>query len=273
MRWKMKRKPSMDCIYPSLITTLCCGLLICLSPQTATGTGDERPLVLQYQVSHPRNTDQVSLIFRQKTVELVVNTDFWQEETMPRRLGHFVAFYNWELSHLKRRLEHYHRSFTGTVSLLSLIDIPDLPSMREPAPHAPSISIGGEEVPSRHDHYEALFGIIRSVWDHRWVCYVCASYRIQGDSIVRTMEDPFRAIISSPDARRSNVIDEFSQPRRFEESIEVPRVSGTWVSGSGESLDCIRTGHDGTRMECLDSGFGLFELPVPVQDTSSASGP
>ena len=211
----MNHKPPTGNICPNLVTAVCSGLLLCLSPhattgreeeridisvpeersellpQTTTGTEDGRPVVLQYRVSHPRNTDQVSLVFRQDIVQLVVNTDFWQKETMPRRLGMFGALYNRELSRLKRRLELYHDYHTHTVSILSLLDIPDIPGLTptpDPIPHAPpSISIGGEEVSSKHDHYEALFGIIRSVWDHKWICVHCAFYRIRGGSIMRTI--------------------------------------------------------------------------------------
>ena len=269
----MKRKPSMGRICPSLATTLCSGLLACLSPPTATGTEDERPLVLQYQVSHSLNTDQISLIFRQESVELVVNKDYWQEDAMPRRLGRFRADYNGELSLLKLMVERSHRHFADTVPLLSLLDVPDTPLMRErrPDPHAPRLSLGGEEIPSRHPYYEHLFGILESVWDHRWRCLECASYRIEGDSIVRTMTPVFvpldvlelREALDSPPFNFRNEL--------FESSYLGEHVV-SWVSERGEPLECVRRGHDGARMECLDSRFGLFELPIPVQDTPPAPG-
>ena len=262
----MKRKPSMGRICPSLATTLCSVLLACLSPPTATGTEDERPMVLQYQVSHSLNTDQISLIFRQESVELVVNKDYWQEDAMPRRLGRFRADYNGELSRLKRKVGLYHDRLKRTVPLLSLLDVPDIPSMRErgPDPHAPRLSLGGEEIPSRHRVYEDLFGILESVWDHRWRCLECASYRIEGDSIVRTMNSLFSRF--SLDSPPFTVTDEL-----FESSYLGEHVV-SWVSERGEPLECVRRGHDGARMECLDSRFGLFELPIPVQDTPPAPG-
>ena len=279
----MKRKPSMGRICPGLATALCGGLLACLSPQTAAGTEDERPLVLQYQVSHPRNTDQVSLIFRQEDVELVVNKDYWQEEAMPRRLGRFRADYNGKLSRLKRRLERYHHRLMSTVPLLSLMDIPDLPPMRErrPDPHAPRLSLGGEEIPSRHRVYEDLFGILESVWDHRWRCFECASYRIEGDSIVRTMSpsalDSFELVEFLKALRKALEDLDALEPPPFNvddlfESSHLGRYSVSWVSERGERLECVRRGHDGARMECLDSRFGLFELPIPVEDTPPAPG-
>lgn len=261
----MKRKPSMGRICPSLVTALCSGLLVCLSPQTATGTEDERPMVLQYQVSHPLNTDQISLIFRQEDVELVVNKDYWQKEAMPRRLGRFRADYNGELSLLKLMVERYHRNFANTVPLLSLLDVPDTPSMRErrPDPHAPRLSLGGEEIPSRHPYYEDIFGILESVWDRQWSCLECASYRIEGDSIARTMD---KYALYGLDSPPFNVTDDLF------ESSHLGRYIVSWVSEHGERLECVRRGHDGARMECLDSRFGLFELPMPVRDTPSASG-
>ena len=35
-------------------------------PNQAASSTDKTPLVLQWEVSHPRNTDQISLIFRGK---------------------------------------------------------------------------------------------------------------------------------------------------------------------------------------------------------------
>ena len=164
----MKHKPPTGSIYPSLVTAVCSGLLLCLLPRATTGTEEERPVVLQYQVSHSRNVDQVSLVFRQDTVRLVVNTDFWQRETMPPRLGIFEAGYNRELSRLKERLELYHRYHRNTVSFRSLMDLPGVPGFpSRPDPGASRIFIGGEEVSSGRPHHEVLFGIIRSVWDHQ----------------------------------------------------------------------------------------------------------
>lgn len=278
----MKRKPSMGRICLGLATALCSGLLACLSPQTAAGTEDERPLVLQYQVSHPRNTDQISLIFRQEDVELVVNKDYWQEDAMPRRLGRFRADYNGELSLLKLMVERSHRHFADTVPLLSLLDVPETPSMRErgPDPHAPRLSLGGEEIPSRHRVYEHLFGILESVWDHRWRCLECASYRIEGNSIVRTMTpSAFDAldVLEFREALEAEDLDALGPPPfhfsdELFESSHLGRYSVSWVSERGEHLECVRRGHDGARMECLDSRFGLFELPIPVEDTPPAPG-
>ena len=275
----MKRKPSMGRICPSLATALCGGLLACLSPPTATGTEDERPLVLQYQVSHSLNTDQVSLIFRQEFVELVVNKDYWQKEAMPRRLGRFRADYNGELSRLKREVGLYHDRLKRTVPLLSLLDVPDIPSMRErgPDPHAPRLSLGGEEIPSGHRVYEDLFGILESVWDHRWRCLVCASYRIEGDSIVRTMSPSALDVFELVEFRKALEDLDALEPPPFKvddlfESSHLGRYSVSWVSERGERLECVRRGHDGARMECLDPRFGLFELPIPVEDTPPAPG-
>ena len=269
MRLKMKRKPSMGRICPSLGTALCSGLLVCLSPQTAAGTEDERPMVLQYQVSHPRNTDQISLIFRQEAVELVVNKDYWQEEAMPRRLGRFGALYNWELSSLKLRVERYHRLFTDTVPLLSLLDIPDIPSMRErePDPHAPRLSLGGEEIPIRHGFYEDLFGNPPISMGSPVALPGVRLLSNRGDSIVRTMNPPYAPpALDALDSPPFNVTDEL-----FESSYLGKHIV-SWASVRGEPLDCVRTGHGGARMECLDYRFGLFELPIPVQDTSPAPG-
>ena len=266
----MKHNPPTGGICPNLATAVCSGLLLCLSPQAATGTEEERPLVLQYQVSHSRNVDQISLIFGQDTVRLVVNTDFWQKEAMPPRLGIFEAGYDRELSHLKRRVERYHHIQVNTVSFRSLMDLPYVPNPPRPVSGASRIFIGGEEVSSGRPHYKVLFGIIRSVWDHQWSCVHCASYRMQGDSIVRTIKG-----WTSDGKRRFYLKDKFVISEEFAKSYKFQFEHLTpWTSGDEESLeipglatdlplDCIPRGHSRTRMECADSRFGLFHLPMP----------
>lgn len=274
----MRHTPPTGSRSPRLATAVCSGLLLCLSPLVTAGAEEERPVVLQYQVSHSRNVDQISLVFRQDTVQLVVNTDSWQEETMPPRLGIFEASYNRELSRLKRELEYYRHHHTNTVPLFSLMEVPDVPGFPPmPDPHASRIFIGGEEVSSRHDHYKDLFGIIRSAWDHPWSCVDCASYRMQGDSIVRTIT------LSTSDRQHR-----FSQESEFVKSYGLQFEQLTpWSSGGDGSreipvqrpvfmdgpLDCIPRGDSGARLECVDSRFGIFELSMPAQDTSPASRP
>ena len=267
VRLKMKRKPLMGSIYPRLIAVLCSGLLVCFSPRTTTGIEDEWPMVLQYQALHFRNTDEISLVFRQDTVQLVVNTDSWQKETMPSLLGVFEARYDIDLSILKDRLEIYRDIHTEYgveyrdyyTQFPTLMDIPEFRSMVAPDPEAPIISIGGKEVSSGYDYYETLFEVIRSVWDHQWSCVHCASYRIQGDSIVRAIK------IVSPDGNENQHTDEFFKSSGIEEFAEIP-----WISGDGESIECIQFG---TMLECLDFRSGIFDLPMPVQDTSSTLRP
>ena len=64
----------------------------------------EKPLVLQYQVSHSRNIDQISLIFKEK-LYLVVNTSSFQK-LQPVRLGIFTLDMNKNLFQLKEEFEN-----------------------------------------------------------------------------------------------------------------------------------------------------------------------
>ena len=59
-------------------------------PGRKVSSADEQnPLVFQWEVSHPKNTDQMSVIFKPRYVELVVNASNWQVK-QPRGLGGFI---------------------------------------------------------------------------------------------------------------------------------------------------------------------------------------
>ena len=65
-----------------------------------SSSSEKKPLVLQWEVSHSRNTDQISLIFRQKSVELVTNTSSYQKGRVAR-LGRFAFPLNSKLKAIK----------------------------------------------------------------------------------------------------------------------------------------------------------------------------
>ena len=66
---------------------------------------NEKPLVLQWEVSHSLNVDQTSLIFRQDTVELVTNTHSYQSGDEVR-LGWFQSPMNADLERLQHEVRH-----------------------------------------------------------------------------------------------------------------------------------------------------------------------
>ena len=263
MRLKMKRKPPTGSICPSLIAALFSGLLACLSPQATTGTEDERPTILQYQQSYFLNEHEISLVFRQDAVQLVVNTDFWQKKGDAPHLGIFEAGYNRDLLLLKERVEIYQHLVTEyqphVTESSPLLDIPGFSP--EPEPHAPRIFIGfigGEEVLEViiEGYHEILYSIIQSAWDYQWNCVLCTTYRFLEDSIVRTRKT---SDLEGSD-KESQTTDEFFKPSK----------RGSFLSWwfEEEVIECIEKGYFGGSMgsmECLDYEFGIFYLSTPVQ--------
>ena len=82
------------------------GLLSLLaSSSTLAKKAPKKPLILQMEVSHPRNTDQISLIFKGNKVQLVTNTSSYQKGRV--RLGVFHHPLNGKLTALRNSIEQY----------------------------------------------------------------------------------------------------------------------------------------------------------------------
>ena len=202
--------------------------------QKVTAVANFKPLVLQWKVSHPRNTDQVSLIFRQKTVELVVNTSIWQKEKNHPRLGHFASNMTLKLKSLKKEIEQFHTRLKKTISVLSLIKDPRFQPL--PSSHAPTLRINKEEIKEDHPYFQPLIHIIQKVWQIKWTCLECAIYQKEGNAILRTVKNPFLTVDSKKAA------------------TEKPRKKVF----SKKKLKCIskKTG----KIECIDPRFGIFKI-------------
>ena len=82
-------------------------------------SANKKPLVLQWEVSHPRNTDQISLIFREKKVELVTNTSSYQKGKGVS-LGRFESSLNPELKELKEQVGRYYARMEPLILSLAL---------------------------------------------------------------------------------------------------------------------------------------------------------
>ena len=69
-------------------------------------TSKSAPLVLQIEISHPRNTDQTSLIFREKTVDFVTNSFqiSSQQKSSKFLLGHFQTTLNNDFKILQKQI-------------------------------------------------------------------------------------------------------------------------------------------------------------------------
>ena len=113
----------------------------------------KKPLVLQWEVSHPRNTDQISLIFREKKVELVTNTSSYQKGKGVS-LGRFESSLNHELKELKEQVGRYYAHLKQTIPLSHLIKDPRVQAKVDP--HAPVLRISEEEIPSQHPYFKPL---------------------------------------------------------------------------------------------------------------------
>lgn len=192
-----------------------------------------QPLILQIQVSHPRNTDQTSLIFRQKTVELVTNV--FQASSNQRqavRLGHFHAPLNDHLKLLKRKVQVYRKLLNQRGKGIDLSKMMKATGVRSfhTDPHAPIIRLSRNrqsmEIKASHPYFQPLNNILQDAQKNPWTCLSCAEYKKKGKNIVRTFKKKGR------------------QPAS--------------VVFSRSHLQCLNLNKQ--RIECLDQQFGLFEL-------------
>ena len=189
-------------------------------------------LIVQLTVSHSRNYDQISLVFREDVVDLVTNTSTYQEE--PVRLGWLRNPMSEYFTVMRDRIEIYHAMLRDEVSVLELLlNDPDLAPYAhllkpEIVPHAPVLTINGEEVAHDHPYFDGLVTIFDEVWKKEWSCVDCVTYRAIGDRILR--------IRTGEGKERSE--------------IAVPRTV----------FDCFPVGDGGSRIECVDPEFGIFEI-------------
>ena len=201
--------------------------------QTFAKTSEIAPLVLQMQVSHPRNVDQTSLIFREETVDFVTNSfQISSQQRSPKfLLGHFQATLNNDFKILQKQIVSIRNNLTSK-NEKKATDSKDKKS--EPAqvvPHAPVIYIGGNDDPltikEDETHFESLRNILFKIRDQNWKCISCAKYeKKKGNSIIRTVEKENQKATS----------------RTF----------------SREDLKCVSLDED--CIECIDPQFGIFEL-------------
>ena len=198
------------------------------------------PIVLQIQVSHPRNTDQTSLIFKQDRVEMVTNTfqanrqasDQGSQKT-PIRLGHFYAPLNESLRLLKRKVQVYRRLLKPRgkgINLTKAMNTAGVSSF-DTDPHAPLILLGGRrqslQVRQSNPYFKPLRNILRQAQAHqKWTCLSCVEYKKRGKQIVRI----------------------FKKKGRKPATLVLSR----------QHFQCLNLGQN--RVECLDHQFGLFEI-------------
>ena len=205
-------------LFPILFT------IFCASSQNSNKT-IQRPLVLQWEVFHPRNRDQISLIFRGQKIELIVNTSSYQKNKKPR-LGRFESPMNPSLTNLKKQIEQYYAHLKNTVPLSSITKDKRLKS--KAVPHAPTLQINTEKITHKSSYFKPLTQIIRQVWEkHNWLCIECAVYKRKGRNIVRTVTKPNSSS---------------QKQKKF----------------SKKQLNCIKKQR--RQLECIDPQFGIFTI-------------
>ena len=212
------------------------------SAKRGTSSQDPQVLVLQWEVSHSRNTDQISLIFREEVVEMVTNTSSWQDRE-PVRLGRFYSPYTRELQNLKAQIHSSHLHRQRSASLLSMV-AQKTGLKTPPHPHRPVLRINGEEWQEGDKNFAPLLRVISSSWSREWKCLECAVYERQNKSIVRTF-------------KKSSFLQDgevLIPPGKKTETHQ----TRTKVF-SLKSLGC-RSGEEGRPLECVDPQFGIFEL-------------
>ena len=135
---------------------------------------NKKPLVLQWEVSHSRNTDQISLIFRQDTVELVTNTSI-SEDSEKARIGYFSIPMDPQLKILKEEIQLYYIRLKRTVSISSLVESTQL---QVPVnPHTPVLRINDQEISSDHVYFTYLENTLHNQTNGKnWHCIECATY-------------------------------------------------------------------------------------------------
>ena len=198
-----------------------------------------KPLVLQWEVSHPRNTDQISLIFRRNMVELVTNTSSYQKGK-PVRLGRFQSPLTPELKMIKEQIKRHRTKLKQTVPVLSLIKDPRIPRPK-PDPHAPLLRINEETIQERSPHFKSLAPVIYQIWEHKWTCVECATYKKRRKSIIRTVKK-LKSAKDSPKKTKKKKTKWNTTKQRFLKKF----------------FNCVPKGKK--KVECVDSQFGIFEI-------------
>lgn len=208
-----------------------------------TGSSFKKPLVLQWEVSHARNTDQISLIFRQDTVELVTNTSSYQKGKAVR-LGRFKSSMDPKLEEWKGQIELFYEQLRKTVPMSTLIKDPRV--QPKVTPHAPVLRIGEEEIQGEHPYFKPLARIIYQVWERDWICVECAIYMKKKKSITRTVRVLKPALKGKTAGKKKN-------QSKAKEQWKV-----TKQKFAKRLLNCIPKGKQ--RTECVDPQFGIFEI-------------
>ena len=134
---------------------------------------NKKPLVLQWEVSYPRNTDQISLIFKKETVEMVTNTSFQTRKIA--QLGSFSIPINSYFKILEKRIYQYYIRLKNTLPIASLIK--GRKTQPPVHPHAPILHINDQKINHEHIYFKTLKDILfQEIKNKDWRCQECATY-------------------------------------------------------------------------------------------------
>ena len=187
------------------------------------------PLVLQMQVSHLRNTDQISLIFKKNTLTLVTNYYSHSSSKQAVRLGQFQINMTLQMRLFKRQIQAYKRLLDK--------DNPDSKTSKSARaiasiPHAYQIGITGDgrlrTISTEHSYFAPLKRILMETRQNQnmYRCISCATYYKNNQSIIRIVKKQGKP----------------PQRQKF----------------SKEQLQCRQIGNK--KLECVDEAYGLFEI-------------
>ena len=196
------------------------------------------PLVLQWEAPQHRHLDKISLTFKEDTAELTTNT-FSYQIGKSVRLGRFQAHMNSDLLFLKTQIENYYLYLKNTILVSALFEGSGI--QLSPTSNMPVLYINGEEIPNGHPYYKPASNIIYKIWERKWLCVECATYKKTKKFIIRTTKQ------LSP-----NIKSKKNQNK----------VKKRWKTNkqnfTKKSLNCVPTGKK--TIECIDSLFGIFEI-------------
>lgn len=209
-----------------------------------TNSPSKKPLVLQWQVSHTRNTDQISLIFREETVELVTNTSSYQK-SKEVRLGWFSSPMDSQLEELKEQIQSFYDQLRKTVPLSTIIK--DSRVKPQVEPHAPILRINEEQIQREHPFFKPMANIIRQVWAREWTCLECATYTKKRQHITRTVKK------LKPDDLTGKTTDSEKKTGKSKKQWKVTKRRFT-----KKLFNCLPKGKN--KVECIDPQFGIFKI-------------
>ncbi len=192
-------------------------------------------LVLQLDISHPRNVDQISLIFGKSSVGFVTNVFHTRPDssnnTHPPTLGQFRTPIDESLALLQQKILAYRNmiEFRKNITDNFLQS-----SISQRGIHASVIRIGRNgkilEIGESHPQFTALKNILyKEAYERQWNCLLCAEYK-----------------------RKDNIIQRIVKRKNYKSIVK---------NFSLRVLRCNPLGTENKKtIECVDEEFGIFEI-------------